>query len=549
MKALLYLSYRQLINSIINIASSPKRLVPAILIVVGVFMVIVMNLVASNPAYTAYRRTVMPLSPEVVWALVFALLSLVMARIVLSAFSEGRLVYTPSQIDFLFPSPISHRSVLAVKLLSDCTSYAIVAGFIFIFGAPSIYRSFGSPPYPSILVSWLAAMLLLIATMNMTHALNLVTSAGIRRLAIVRGIVKLALLLIVAGVAITAAIYFARTGDVLASLISALQSGFAKTVLVPITWCTNLIVGPIVQESYGSSGRQLLWLALLTAGSYVIVLARAESSYEPSLAISARMARVNAARRSGDWGAVILEIRRGKGKETGCVTPIPPFGIGAWALLWKMLVTQIRTRRWSLALIVLLPIIAAVVGNAFRHSEVLRFAPVVIPYATWYLALMLGMQGLRSELRHADIIKALPDTGFLIVAVPVFGQWLAIFGFIIIAGISIGAFIPMAEPHLLGLMMITSMTAAFSCLAACSIVVLLYPNPRDKLAMTIPGCISSFLIMAVIAPSAIIAGVSAAFRSSLVGTALFLVAANALIVWGALRVAGSIFKSADPNES
>lgn len=549
MKALLYLGYRQSINELKRIVTSAKRLIPAILIAFIIVQNVFVNVwMSSDPSDMARQAKLPSISPDNLWSGIFALLSLAVIRIIYSAFAEGRLVFSQSNIDFLFPSPISRRTVLVLKLVGDYLRLGLFGLFIFVFAVPSIYRLFGAKPYPSIFASWFACLLLIALAMNITHTLNIVMSAGVHRLAVAKRIVKIALFLMLVGIAVIGVIYFMKSGDPFSSLVGAV-SGFTRTVMAPIAWCTDLIVSPIVGRSNGFFALEFLWLGLLAAASFFVLILRKESFYETSLAISARMARIKDARDRGDLASVVAEARRGRGRQHRMVSLVPPFGRGAGALVWKILVTRLRTSPWAVVFfLVLIPGAAAAAGAFIPDPDILRLSPVVIPYAVW-MVVSFGWQSLQSEFRQVEIVKALPDSGMKIVAVQVFTQWLGVLGFSVIAFLSIDAFIPQADPYLLALLVITSVTGAFACLSATSIVAMAYPSKtKDKLAMTIPGCLSFAIISLAVAPSVTIAIIAGVMKVDLVVISILLVITNSLVAWGAIAIAGALFRNSDPND-
>lgn len=550
MKVLLYLGYRQSINGIKRIVTSPKRLIPAIFISLLVVQNIMFNPVfQSDSDNTMLHHDFVSIPPDILWSGVFSILSLVMIQIIYSAFSEGRLAFSPPNVDFLFPSPINRRTVLIFKLFGDYLKYGFFALLMFLFAVPSLYRLFGSEPFPSILVSWLAAVLLIALVMNITHIISIITSAGVQRFAVAKRIVRIALFLMLVGIAVIGVIYFAKSGDPFSSLVGAVRSGFTRTVMAPIAWCTDLIVFPIVGGSHGPAILKLLGIGVLSVISFFVLIARNENFYESSLAISARMARIKDARDRGDLASVVAEARRGRGRRHRMVSLVPPFGRGAGALIWKILVTRLRTSPWAVVIfLVLIPGAAASAGAFISDPDILRLSPVVIPYAVW-MVVSFGWQSLQSEFRQVEIVKALPDSGMKIVAVQVFTQWLGVLGFSVIAFLSIDAFIPQADPYLLALLVITSVTGAFACLSATSIVAMAYPSKtKDKLAMTIPGCLSFAIISLAVAPAATIAIIAGVMKVDLVVISILLVVTNSLVAWGAIAIAGALFRNSDPND-
>lgn len=549
MNALIYLVYRQAINNLRHTFSSAKRLIPILLMGFLLGQSIITNILTGHGApqrVSAFDFS--KLSVDVIWSIVFTLLTLRILSVVDSAFSEGRLGFVPAHVDFLFPSPIDRRLVLALKLVGDCIRYTFFTAFLLFWIAPGIYRVFDANVFPSIWASIAAVVLLIVSCMNITHALNIAASVGAQRLALLRGVARSIIAAILLAVVMLCINHYLATANPLESLVAATKNGLVKTVLAPIGWCTNIIIGPIVGQPFGNRGLQLLGLAAMAAASFIVVMLRPENMYEPSLAVSARWAKVREAQRSGNWLAARAALKQTKINQKAQSSPIPPFGKGAFALLWKMMVIQLRTSSWTLILLIILPpVVAYLCGRFVPDPHLLKYSPFIIPYVTWMLINMC-MAGLKNDFRQAEIIKTIPDTAFKIVAVQVIGQWMKILTFVAIAMWSMMVFVPGADVYLLSILSVASVSVGFAGASVSSVLASIYPDTRDKLAMTIPGCLAVAGMFAVVIPTAVIVGVAIAMQANLLIANVLLVITNALIAWGLLAISAAAFRNADPNE-
>lgn len=547
MKPLIYLELRQLANSIKNLARSPKRLIPAVIIGAWLISAVIQNLLIasglSQPMMPSVH-TLRALPVDAMWSGIFLLLSVTSGLVIYSALSEGLLVFAPSHIDFLFPTPINRRNVLAFKLLRDYVKYAVLAAIFFMALGSPLYGSLRIPPYPTIILSWLGSFFLIVFVMNVTHTLNIVGTFGAHRLRFASRLVKFGMLGIAGIIIAAAAVHFSRTGQAFPSFIAATRNGLATVLLSPIAWCTDLILAPITGVVYETWG-ELLWLFVLASGSTVVLLSRPENIYEPSLGISMRMARVRAAMRVGDVVTARIQAGGWRGRHTYLAPPIPPFGRGASALLWKNLVVRIRTLRWGVAMILVLPLGAAAAAALVNQTIILRLAPLAIPYCVWLLALT-SQQEMRGELRQANIVKAMPVSSFRIIAAEVFYHWLMILVVVLVAALSIWLFIPQTDPDMLSLTVVISLALGFTCVAAVSIPVLLYPDSRDKMQEVITHLVSFVLASIVILPSLLVAVAFVLLRANLALTACVVVALNGALAWSALAIAGALFGRFDP---
>jgi len=123
LKPLLYLELRQLVNSLRNTLRSPKRLIPALVMSAWGFALIMQCVLLGSGVERGMRRGFpildAPKGAEMIRVGAFAFLCLHSIAIIYQAFSNGAMVFSIAHIDFLFPTPISRRWVLLIKLLKD----------------------------------------------------------------------------------------------------------------------------------------------------------------------------------------------------------------------------------------------------------------------------------------------------------------------------------------------------------------------------------------------------------------------------------------------
>ncbi|MEN6371732.1 MAG: putative ABC exporter domain-containing protein [Armatimonadota bacterium] len=550
MKALLYLYSKQIKNSILSIFRSAKKLLAVIFIFSFIFMNIGVSAMVRGSKYGGPPVRFMPMTADTVWSGVFLIIVVFLARSIFASFKEGLLIFSPSHVDYLFPSPISRRSVLTFKLLGDyIMSFACICLIAFFFGA-SLYMQMRQPMFPSIWYAITAIWFLFIFIANLSHILRLITSVSSDRFTAARTAVKSIFILIAAGILVIAGIHYLNSGNMLASLSNAARSEVSKTIFAPIAWCVNVVVGPMFGVDYGSIGGQVMWLGMLALGSFAVLVGYTGKFYEPSLAISSRSARIREAAKGGNFAAVRIEAVKGKVKDKGCRTLLPPFGRGAGALIWKILIIKLRSNGWWLVLFLIAPPVAAALAVAFiKTDNISKYLPFVIPYATLLIAVNPGMQGQRNELKQVEIIKTIPDTPYKIVTCLVFTQWLFAVLFTLICAVSGGVIITAVDYYLLWLTTIATITGSFAFISGGAILAFLYPNTRDKLSMTIPGCLTFFMIMLLMVPSIIIGVIAVTTRCSLFWSGFFLIVINGLVGLLALHIAGLALKNADPNEA
>lgn len=549
MKPLLYLELRQITNSVKAALRTPKRLIPAVLIALWIAFVFAQDTLTllgiARPVMPSGRHYLQQAIPiDAIWAVVFIVLTITAAGVIYTALSDGLLIFAPSHVDFLFPTPVNRRHVLAFKLFKDYTKYALFSGLVFGMVGSPLYHVLGVPVYPDLLLSWLGSICLIVFVMNLTHTLNVVATAGPGRLRIARVLVQAAIFAAVLIVAATAVVRFAWTSDAIESVISSTRSSLVRAALAPITWATDVILAPI--RGIVNERVELLWLAILAVGSTFLLLGRDEDIYEPALGVSARAARVRDAIRSGDVIGARIRAVGWRGRGSFNTPPVPPFGRGASALLWKSIVVKLRTSGARLLVVMCVPVIASVIiGAAVKLPEVRRVVPVAMPYVAWILAL-LGQQELRGELRLANLTKAMPISPFRFILVQTFHEWLPVVAVTMISAVSLFVFVADTDPAVLWLSAVTSIVFGFTCVAVISIPVLLYPDSRDKVQDLIAHILSFFLAGIALVPTAVVWLIAPLVDIDISVASLAVVLVNVPIAVAGVLVSGALFARFDP---
>ncbi len=545
MRPLAYLHLRLFVNSVKHTLRTPRRLVPMVLLAAWAGQSVIFSTVmALDPeAWQSMKVHIPAARMDQIWSACFISLTATVVTLVYNSLRDGLLIFAPPHIDFLFPAPIKRRSVLLMKLFGDYGRYAAYVIFVGVFALQG-YMLIGMHASTAFYAA-VGALLLLSFVTNATHLLNVVTSYGVARLKITARVVKFSLVLVVSLLFVTALGHYVATGDAAGSLAVAAQNALAEFLLAPIVWCTNLIVGSTPGMVHNPM-RELAWLAILAGGSLFALLRRPENFYEPSLAISARMARIRAAMNTGDWSSVAIEKRRDMEKARSAGLSIPPFGRGAVSLVWKYMAVQCRRMGWSMLALVLLPPITALAARSLVHdAEVLKQSPYAILYVVWGF-IFAAQADLRSELRQTDVIKAIPIRGFKIILAQVFGQWLQLSVFALVAAVSIRWMIPEADGETLAIALVGSLSISISCISWSAIAVMLYPDCRDRLQLIVPGFVSLVLVGLTVLPSVAIIVRMLALGERLLSISVTLVLINILLAWMGLWIAGALFERYDP---
>jgi hypothetical protein len=552
LKPLLYLEFRQFVNSLKNTLRSPKRLIPALMIGAGVFSWFLQTALmvsgASRPGHMPMGLLGMNATSirEMIRAGSFLFLCFGTLVIVFQAFSTGSLVFSLAHIDFLFPTPISRRSVLLIKLLRDYLKYTLwVAFFVTFTGAPVMLALNGSL-YPRGLVSIAAFTAYVLFVINMAHTVNIVFTFGFERLKQAGKIIKLVLGLALASGILVGVSQFATTGDSYFSVLGAAKSPVIKTIFAPAYWCSKLVVAPLPHTGEIDFG-QLALLWALAIGSFGLLMSRKENIYEPSLGVSVRTTRLRQAMRSGDATAVRVQMLQEKGTKRAGLLVIPPFGRGAAALLWKNLLIRYRMSWVQLLLVLVLPAVVVIaVQRTVAGDEILQNLPFVLIYMAFLMSITVQPQ-VRAELKHANILKSMPISAWKVMLVQTLNGSLYLSAGILVFAASIWAFVPAARTDLLAVCAIGSVFLGFACVSATIIPALLYPDTRDQ-AQNFFCNLTGIMLISVASVPTIVLGVVLVV---LVGMSHYaalipICAVNAILGAAGVSISGAIFRRFDP---
>ena len=549
MRPLIYLELRQFINSIKNTVRHPKRLIPMLLIAawVGTWFVQGLLLLAGEvPRPHGPRLDVLGSLPiETIESVVFLSLAVVSAMVVYGAFSSGLMVFSIAHIDFLFPTPISRRKVLFVKLLKDYLKYAGWIAFFFFFIGSPIFSELGVSMMPWGLASIAAVVALVLLVINLAHTINIVFTFGYERLKQAGTLIKAAMVLTGLSALTYGVHQYARTGNAIASILWAADSPVVSAVFAPARWAGSLSLAPllgITPEQWGQFG--LLWLA--AAGSFVLLMTRKENVYEPSLGISFKYGRRRLAMRSRDFTDIRVAALREKGTRRASGLSIPPFGRGAVAFVWKNILLRYRIYRSQLAFLILLPLVLIFILNRSLPAELKRNAPFLLAYMVWALS-MAAQTEIRIDLKYANIVKSMPIGAWKLVLAQVASSVLYLAG-----GIAVFAgYLWIALPDARGPMLVACAVAApflgFANIAAMTIPSLMYPDLRDASQNYLCGLLG-FLLTAIATAPTVVLGLVMHFvlRAPVYAILPAACAVNILIGAAAVALAGGMFRRFDP---
>lgn len=421
MRLLLRFELRRAWNGLRRLGKSPGRLVVALLVwslaACGIVMQLVMALVDLPTGHTTPLIHVAGPTPERLAAGLFGLLLYLTWHFLDQAFRDGLLAFDAADVDFLFPAPISRRAVLAWKLAKDYLAVAGVVLLVTVFASPHVRLLDGD--LRLLLTRGVPGLwLYLVTLLNVGHLLNLWrTFHGDRwrqAPALWRaGFGGALLLLLVLAHANRATAGFAGWS---AGLVAVLRSGLGRAVLLPLVTAWEALVSPLDGGPPGL-GVRLVLLAALALGSLLLLLARRENIYEPSLGRSFYGTRLRQAMRGGDRQAIRALLMERRSRQA-VRARLAPLGRGAGAMLWRSFVctftNPLRTMLMYAMLAIGMPLLLVTAALQSGTSHLLPMSPLF----SIYIAYVGGTATFRmeqTELRRADLLKPLPLPAWQIV--------------------------------------------------------------------------------------------------------------------------------------
>ncbi len=325
------------------------------------------------------------------------------------------LAFSEAEVAFLFPAPLTRRSLVHYKLLNS--QFTILLQSLLLTLISSRWSFLGGNAFTQAVGWWVIFSTLNLHTIGAAFTVTRLIEAGVSKTARQAGVI---------GVAVLAAIVFAgaiwRTvpspttadlataGALLQYLVRLTETGLLGALL----WPAKLVVRPFLAANSSEFLAALAPALLILASHYAWVL-RAETSFEEgSIALAEKRAATIAALHAGNYrlGHASPKARREPFRLA------PSGGRPELAFLWKNLLS---TRPYFTPRVALMLAATIIVGSLWlaRGSEVQRavlssagaFASMLAGY-TVLLGPQFARQDLRSDLAHADILKTYPLRGW-----------------------------------------------------------------------------------------------------------------------------------------
>lgn len=325
---------------------------------------------------------------------------------------RAALTFTEAEVAFLFPAPVTRRTLIHFKLLRSQLRILFSVLLLTLFSS-----RFGGNAWIHALGWWL-----ILSTLN----LHFLGSAFARTLLLDRGIsnrLRRFLVLGLAGVMVAGVWIWARQTvpelnsariTDLGSALDYLQRVLTAGPALYLLFTFRLVVRPFLAPDAMTFLGALIPALLLFLLHYVWVIYSDVAFEEASVEASQKLAVRIAAVRAGNW--------QGAKKNQKAKRPwfsLAASGPSATAFLWKNLigVGQVFSPRLWIALIVIVMVLCFSLGRGGLNQNLSVVVEIVIAIALSY-SLLLGPQILRLDFRHdlplADVLKTFPLRGWQI---------------------------------------------------------------------------------------------------------------------------------------
>ena len=418
-RALIYyqgLSWWNRLRARIQRLRQPKYLFGAI--VGGLYFYFYLFRGFGSAGHRAHSATTMPIPPEMnglpeTIAALAIMVVIVLAWIL--PHSRAALVFAEAEIAFLFPAPVSRKTLIHFKLLKSQTAILFSAILMTLIG-----RRWGNGLLLTRGLGWWVGMSiynlhLLGSSFALTRLMDRGLSTWKRRA------------LILVGVAAGATVIYSWVRESLppfpqmtnqhsaAWLFHYLGQIFESVplayLLIPFRW----VVAPYFAATYQQFLIALVPALCLLVLHYLWVVHSDVAFEEASVELSRRVAETITAARAGQG----LRARRPK-KAARPPFVLRPNGHPAVAVFWKNLISTgqyVNMRVWFM--LIWIAIVCATVVSQASHGGGLGIAVSIFVAGLLVMSLFSGPQMLRNDLRQdlpvADVLKMLPMPGWQIV--------------------------------------------------------------------------------------------------------------------------------------
>lgn len=481
------LAFWQMRNAVRTTFTDYRKLVPlaAIVFFIGMQVVSSIMLAGSRPTNLPGMEEAILEQAETIRTVAFLILALISVGIIDYGFQEGFLAFSLADVDYLFPSPVPRRLILAYRLGAKTLQSVFQASFLFYFLVWRLVIAVApdrAGPGPTLL-AFAGLLFCLGGYASLAFALKMIFGFG--RLQTVRRWTMGAVILVLALFAYT----FWKHG--IRGLTNISENAVVMGAFYPCRLAAEGMTAPLLRES---SVLGVVQLGLFYVLATFLLFTRNENFYEASLEGSERHARLLAAAKEQNWSAIfaIQSEKRRKGPQTRTYA-FPPFGQGGMALFWANLAAAAKRPAANFWMPLLGGIGIATICTLFAG----QYSAFVAGGFTCYLLFILTMSSMalyRQSIARQPLIRPLPFQPWQVVIADILPRTLMASLFVWGSGFVV-LFFSDAQHHVtVGSLLVLCVPAALLVLNVVQyILALWYPDAQDKFQQLLAGFISLFL--------------------------------------------------------
>ena len=394
-QALHFLLVRTAQNRLVRLAGRVRnpRYALAVVAGVGYLLLLVWNresqasVASPFPAELTQLLLAAGVASVIIWAWVYA--------------NDRRaLAFTTAEVAFLFPAPVSRRSLVNFKLARAqllVLLNTLIWAVIIDVGRP------GMPTWKRAVAVWCILSVLQLHRLGAALTRAALMEPGWRP----RRALTLVVLVAAASLGVAAVIAAAPTlagvrgvSDLGRAVLAAAELPVPALVLAPF----RLLVAPLGAAPAQWAQAMLLAVAIL-AGHYVWVVSADAAFEEAAAEASFARSRELEARRSGG------RVRTGASRYSPALLPLRPAGGPAYAVFWKNVAMVLRRQRArTLALAFIAALLAAIAAQDFAPRIAQSVGVVVLTWGGLLVALgpQWSRNDLRTDLARLDLLRSYP---------------------------------------------------------------------------------------------------------------------------------------------
>jgi len=560
-RPLIYLTIQSVKNGVVRAVTNIRRLI-GLIFFIGYYLFVFIRPFDHSPTPTMAVPGTGPLklpAPSVLepWIfLIFAGLSLLLS-ISLPAYKS---TFRPADVDVLFATPVSPRIVMLWRLARD---YALTLLFPLFFiiigwrgstaGIQALFTNF--PQYGNFVLragsgSWI---LLALAWTCMGYAVSLFINRSDQE----SNRNRIWIYVFAYAPPILALTTFAiqlRQNFSLATATSTLVSPWLKTLFIPATAATEIVMAPLTGNLLLAVGGGTVLVALITV-SMRIAFGQAGWMYDQAAARGFDAVEIRNLARKGDRaGLAALRAKSGQIRSRGLSARIARQTVlGPAATLWREAILQVRSGIasnvfFALTMTITLGALAWAAKGSPRTGPFIGY--IFLGFQVFSMLLMglsLTQQGFIETLRRVDVLKPLPFTPSKTVFYEIVSK--SVLNPIISCVMSL-ALIPIAPilaPEVLANFIFLP-TVSIIVSSAAFLVTILFPDIDDPTQRGFRSIVTMLAIVITVAPGLLVAAGILALHLSVFIAATIAGLINLGIAVGIAAISGGLYAHYNPSE-